>query len=135
MSRESTQLEFQPLYAQQLQEFVDLMAQLWQEHRTSPTNAGSEEFYAWGNMDYVVVMSAHKFDDLVEIKSKFGNIDIKRDEQGLLGCLPGHDEKEAASTTTKKGTGQPTYKVALPPEEILKRTTAALKSYYYSKMA
>ena len=135
MSTEIIQLEFQAPYAQQLQEFATLMTQLWQEHCTSPTNAGIEAFYAWGNMDYVVVMSARRFDDLVEIKSKFGNLDIKRDEQGLIGCLPGHDEKEAASTTTKKGTGQPVYRTALPPEEILKRTIAALKSYYYTKMA
>jgi hypothetical protein len=72
-------------------------------------------------------MSAHRFSDLVEIKSKHGNLDIKKDVDGKLDCKINVDEKEAH----KKGGHE-----APPPNptEILQKTARALNHYYYSKV-
>jgi hypothetical protein len=118
--------EFKGQYAELLSEFADLMDRLWKDHLTSPTRAASEEFYAWGNLDYTVVMSAHKFDDVVELKTKHGNLDIKKDEDGKIDCKVAIDEKEAH----KKGADP--NKPPPNPMEILQKAIRALTHYYYS---
>lgn len=127
MSKEAPEpREFKGQYADLLNEFAQLMDKLWVDHRTSPTKAASEEFYAWGNLDYTVIMSAHRFNDLVEIKSKLGNLDIAKDTDGKLDCKINIDEKEAH----KKGADA--HKPPPDPAEILRKTTVALRHYYYS---
>ena len=118
--------QFKGQYADPLKDFVDLMDRLWVDHRTSPTKAASEEFYAWGNLDYTVVMSARRFDDLIELKTKHGNLDIVKDESGAIDCKVNIDEKEAH----KKGADA--QKPPPNPTEILQKTVRALSHYYYS---
>lgn len=127
MSSEAIRIpSFTGPYASWLEKFATLMDKLWQEHRTSPTLAGKEEFYAWGNIDYAVVMSGHKFDDLVDVKTKFGSLEIKKDSSGNLVCEIVEDKplhrKEKATNLSKD------------PAEILERTIAALTKYYYSSI-
>lgn len=118
---------FKGNYAALMEQFAELMDRLWQEHRTSPTIAGSEKFYAWGNIDYVVVMSEHRFNDLVEIKCPYGNLDIKKDADGKIDCSLNIDERESAkkSVEAQKNAN---------PVKILHNTVAALKHYYYAGM-
>ncbi|MEW6730537.1 MAG: hypothetical protein AB1489_04270 [Acidobacteriota bacterium] len=128
MSKEAPEhREFKGEYADLLKEFAELMDKLWNDHRTSPTKAASEEFYAWGNLDYTVVMSGHRFNELVEIKSKHGNLDIKKDEDGKIDCKVAVDEKEAH----KKGAEA--HKSPPNPREILQKSIRALTHYYYSR--
>jgi hypothetical protein len=118
--------EFKGDYAELLKEFAGLMDRLWNDHRTSPTKASTEEFYAWGNLDYTVVMSARHFDDLVELKTKHGNLDIIKDAEGKIDCKVNIDEKEAH----KKGYDP--NKPPPKPAEILQKAIRALTHYYYS---
>lgn len=127
MSSEIAQnVKFTGPYADRLEKFATLMDKLWQEHRTSPTLAGKEEFYAWGNIDYVVVMSAHKFNDVVDVKTKLGSLEIKKDSSGAVSCeviedkMP-HRKDKAANLSKDAG-------------EILEKTIAALTKYYYSNI-
>src|SRR5262245_14608529 len=91
----SQSLEFKGGYSDLLKEFAELMDRLWKDHLTSPTKAAAEEFYAWGNLDYTVVMSSHRFDDIVELKTRHGNLDIFKDTDGKIDCKINIDEKEA----------------------------------------
>ncbi|MFY9226240.1 MAG: hypothetical protein WAQ98_26420 [Blastocatellia bacterium] len=111
-------------YANQLEKFVALMDKLWQEHLTSPTIAGPEKFYAWGNLDYVVIMSEKKFDDLVELKTKIGCLEIKKDSDGKINCQVVEDK-----TFKKKATNM---ELSSDPQEILSKAITALTRYYYS---
>lgn len=111
-------------YANQLEKFVALMDKLWQEHLTSPTIAGPEKFYAWGNLDYVVIMSEKKFDDLVELKTKIGCLEIKKDPDGKINCQVVEDK-----TFKKKATNM---ELSSDPQEILSKAITALTCYYYS---
>ena len=111
-------------YANQLEKFVALMDKLWQEHLTSPTIAGSEKFYAWGNLDYVVIMSEKKFDDLVELKTKIGCLEIKKDIDGKINCQIVEDKTFKKKTTNME--------LSSDPQEILSKAIAALTYYYYS---
>jgi hypothetical protein len=103
----------------ELVEFSQLMKKLWEEHRTSPTSAGEENFYAWGNLDYTVVATERGFDDLVEIKSRFGDLDIKRDDDGRVSCSINVPEKSKSANSPRT--------IA----EILTLTIAGLRHYYY----
>jgi hypothetical protein len=117
---------FTGTYANLLEKFSALMDKLWQEHLTSPTIAGSEKFYAWGNIDYAVVMSEHKFDDVVDIKTKIGSLEIKKDSDGKFICQIVEDKP-----LKKKDSP-----IALSddPAEILEKTILALNHYYYSNL-
>ncbi len=124
------QMQFKGVFARQLEEFTALLARLWKEHRTSPTRAGSEHFYAWGTLDYVVVMSGRGLDDLVELKTKFGNLEIFRDDDGFIDCrLSTSEEKDGH----RSGLGAPRVVRKAEPGEILEATTAALRKYYYAR--
>jgi hypothetical protein len=103
---------------EELVAFSQLMARLWQQHRTSPTNAGEENFYAWGNLDYTVVIAMGGFDDLVEIKSRFGDLDIKKDADGLVSCAINPSEKAKLGDNT------------ITEKEILRLTMLGLQHYY-----
>jgi hypothetical protein len=111
-------------YANQLEKFVALMDKLWQEHLTSPTIAGPEKFYAWGNLDYVVIMSERKFDDLVELKTKIGCLEIKKDTDGKINCQVVEDKTFRKKTTD--------IELSNNPKEILEKAIIAL-NHYYSK--
>lgn len=124
------QMRFKGSFARQLEEFASLLARLWTEHRTSPTRAGSENFYAWGTLDYVVVMSGRGLDDLVELKTRLGNLEIFRDEDGLIDCrLSASEEKDGH----RSGLGAPRLVRKAEPDEILETATAALRKYYYAR--
>ena len=112
-------------YTNQLEKFVALMDKLWQEHLTSPTIAGPEKFYAWGNLDYVVIMSEKKFDDLVELKTKIGCLEIKKDTNGKIECQIVEDKTFKKKTTNME--------LSSDPQEILEKSITALTHYYYSK--
>ncbi|MBL8148686.1 MAG: hypothetical protein JNN15_02035 [Blastocatellia bacterium] len=125
--------DFDEQFSQILKEFTVLIDKLWAEHRTSPTIGGEDKFYAWGTMEYVVVISGRGFDDLIEIKTKHGNVDIFRREDGKLSCAINKEEKDGH----RKGVGVPKAKSPedmLPIEEILQRTCSALIRYYYHPM-
>lgn len=111
-------------YTNQLEKFVALMDKLWQEHLTSPTIAGPEKFYAWGNLDYVVIMSERKFDDLVELKTKIGCLEIKKDANGKIECQIVEDKTFKKKTTNME--------LSNNPQEILEKAIFALTHYYYS---
>lgn len=122
--------QFKGEFAVHLEEFANLLARLWAEHRTSPTRAGSESFYAWGTLDYVVVMSGHGLDDLVELKTCLGNLEIFKDEDGLIDCrLSISEEKDGH----RSGLGAPRQIRKAEPAEILEAATAALRNYYYRR--
>ncbi len=117
---------FTGTYASLLEKFATLMDKLWQEHLTSPTIAGNERFYAWGNIDYAVVMSTNKFNDIVDVKTKIGSLEIKKDADGKISCQIIEDK--------------PLKKKDIPiilsndPVEILEKTISALNHYYYSNV-
>lgn len=112
-------------YANLLEKFALLMDKLWQEHLTSPTIAGSEKFYAWGNIDYAVVMSERKFDDVVDIKTKIGSLEIKKDSSGIISCQIVEDKPLKKTDIS--------LKLSNDPAEILEKTILAL-NHYYSKL-
>jgi hypothetical protein len=122
----SQHLEFKGEHAALLKEFAELMDKLWKDHLTSPTKAANEDFYAWGNLDYTVVMSGHHFDDVVELKTRHGNLDIIKDADGKIDCKVNIDEKEAH----KKGADP--HKPPPNPAEILQKAIRGLTHYYYS---
>jgi hypothetical protein len=72
-------------------------------------------------------MSHRHFDDVVEIRSKIGHLDIKKAEDGKIDCQIYVDEKEAH----KKG-ADAHNKPPANPEEILRKTIVTLTHYYYS---
>jgi hypothetical protein len=127
MSSESAETpNFTGAYASSLEKFAALMDKLWQEHLTSPTIAGNEKFYAWGNIDYAVVMSTHKFNDVVDVKTKIGSLEIKKESDGKISCQIVEDKplKKKDSIT----------KLSNDPIEILENTISALNHYYYSNV-
>lgn len=101
-------------HAQLIQEFLDLMEDLWHTHLTSFTQAGDEKIFAFGGFDYLVVISEAKFEGLIEIQTPKGNLDLKPGEQGALAI---------AKCQTKDG--QPGE-----PDQILRSITRGLKDYY-----
>lgn len=125
-SKPSGVQSFTGAYANLLEKFSALMDKLWQEHLTSPTIAGSEKFYAWGNIDYAVVMSERKFDDVVDIKTKIGSLEIKKDSDGKFICQIVEDKP-----LKKKDTP---VTLSNDPSEILEKTILALNHYYYSNV-
>lgn len=117
---------FTGAYTDLLEKFATLMDKLWQEHLTSPTIAGNERFYAWGNIDYAVVMSANKFNDIVDVKTKIGSLEIKKDVDGKISCQIIEDKplkKKDISVILSDD-----------PVEILEKTISALNHYYYSNV-
>lgn len=123
-------MQFKGAFAAQLEEFANLLARLWVEHRTSPTRAGNESFYAWGTLDYVVVMSGRGLDDLVELKTRLGNLEIFRDEDGFIDCrLSTAEERDGH----RSGLGVPRQVRKAEPAEILEAAHTALRKYYYER--
>lgn len=127
MSSEAEQTpKFTGAYASLLEKFAILMDKLWQEHLTSPTIAGNEKFYAWGNIDYAVVMSTHKFNDVVDIKTKIGSLEIKKETDGNISCQIIEDKPLKKKDVV--------IKLSNDPAEILEKTISALNHYYYSNV-
>lgn len=125
MSSKTSELpNFTGTYANLLEKFAALMEKLWQEHLTSPTMAGNEKFYAWGNIDYAVVMSERKFDDVVDIKTKIGSLEIKKEADGKISCQIIEDKPLKKKDIIVKASND--------PAEILEKTILALNHYYYS---
>lgn len=71
-------------HAPALEQLYKLIERLWKEHRTSPTRAGDELIYAFGNLDCVVVINQDVLGALVEVKTKLGNVDCQPTIRGRL---------------------------------------------------
>lgn len=107
-------------FADEIKALYALIERLWKDHRTSPTRAGNELIYAFGNLDYVVVVNETVLDALVEVKTKHGNVDCFIDEDGQVACKINTDAKEG---------GREGADIRL----ILTTTVKALEQYYYNR--
>ncbi|OYT70713.1 MAG: hypothetical protein CFK52_10275 [Chloracidobacterium sp. CP2_5A] len=107
-------------HAQVIEQLYKLIERLWKEHRTSPTRAGDELVYAFGNLDCVVVVNQDVLGALVEVKTKLGNVDCQANEQGDITATLNADPKEGGREDGDVAT-------------ILNFTVRALDDYYYKR--
>lgn len=112
---------FKGEYAGQLETLYKLIEKLWKEHRTSPTRAGDELVYAFGNLDYVVVVNQDVLGALVEVKTTLGNVDCQADEaDGKITAKLNTDPKEGG-------------KEGADVKRILENVAVALEQYYFGR--
>jgi hypothetical protein len=107
-------------HAQALEQLYKLVERLWKEHRTSPTRAGDELVYAFGNLDCVVIVNQDVLGALVEVKTKLGNVDCQANDKGEIVATLNTDPKEG---------GREDGDVA----KILSFAVRALDDYYYKR--
>lgn len=79
-----------------LAEFQQVVAGLWQNHRTAPVAAGDERIYTFWGTNYKIVVNERLFDALVEVDGPEGMIQIKPNEQGELTAQPADAKVTAA---------------------------------------
>ncbi len=116
----AAQCTFKGDHAQATETLYKTLERLWKEHRTSPTRAGDELVYAFGSLDYVVVVNQDVLGALVEVKTKLGNVDCFIDEDGAISTRLNTDAKEGG-------------REGADPRLILDNTARALEDYYYKK--
>lgn len=116
----AAQLTYKGDHAPAIETLYKTLERLWKEHRTSPTRAGEELVYAFGNLDYVVVVNQDVLGALVEVKTRIGNVDCFIDEDGAVTSKLNTDAKEGG----REGADQ---------RQILEFAVRALEDYYYRK--
>lgn len=116
----AAQLTYKGDHAQAIENLYKVLERLWKEHRTSPTRAGEELVYAFGNLDYVVVVNQDVLGALVEVKTKLGNVDCFIDEDGAVTSKLNVDAREGG-------------REGADPLRILEFAIRALEDYYYRK--
>jgi hypothetical protein len=107
-------------YAAQTEAVYKIVERLWRDHRTSPTRAGDELVYAFGNLEYVIVVNQDLLDALVEVKTIHGNVDCFTDADGAVTCKLNADPKEGGRENAD-------------PKLILESVARAMEDYYYAK--
>ncbi|MBX7220090.1 MAG: hypothetical protein K1Y36_09095 [Blastocatellia bacterium] len=111
---------FQGEWAAELKKVYTLIERLWQEHRTSPTGAGDEKIYAFGNLDYIIIISQDVLGGLVELKTRVGNLDCTINDDGVVECKVNVDPKDGGRTDTNV-------------KQVLDTTVTAMELYYYGR--